>query len=27
MPHGKSQLPVAQRDTIRAWIRQGAKNN
>jgi mono/diheme cytochrome c family protein len=27
MPHGKQQLPVAQRDTIRTWIRQGAKNN
>jgi len=27
MPHGKAQLPVAQRDTIRTWIRQGAKNN
>jgi mono/diheme cytochrome c family protein len=27
MPHGKQQLPVGERDTIRAWIRQGAKNN
>jgi mono/diheme cytochrome c family protein len=27
MPHGKQQLPVAARDTIRTWIRQGAKDN
>jgi len=27
MPHGKEQLPVSERDTIRGWIRQGAKNN
>jgi uncharacterized membrane protein len=27
MPHDKKQLPVGERDTIRAWIRQGAKNN
>lgn len=27
MPHGKQQLPVGERDTIRAWIRQGAKDN
>ena len=27
MPHGKKQLPVGERDTIRAWIRQGAKDN
>jgi hypothetical protein len=27
MPHGQQQLPVGERDTIRAWIRQGAKNN
>lgn len=27
MPHGKQQLPVADRDKIRAWIRQGAKDN
>jgi mono/diheme cytochrome c family protein len=27
MPHGKDQLPVAERDRLRAWIRQGAKDN
>ena len=27
MPHGKKQLPVGERNTIRAWIRQGAKDN
>jgi mono/diheme cytochrome c family protein len=27
MPHGQQQLPVAERDTIRNWIRQGAKDN
>jgi hypothetical protein len=27
MPHGEQQLPVSERDKIRAWIRQGAKNN
>ncbi len=27
MPHGKQQLPAGERDTIRTWIRQGAKNN
>jgi hypothetical protein len=27
MPHGKQQLPAGERDTIRAWIRQGAKDN
>lgn len=27
MPHGKEQLPAKERDTIRAWIRQGAKDN
>jgi uncharacterized membrane protein len=27
MPHGEQQLPEAERDKIRVWIRQGAKNN
>lgn len=27
MPHGASQLPEHQRDVIRTWIRQGAKDN
>lgn len=27
MPHDKKQLPVGERDTIRTWIRQGAKDN
>ena len=27
MPHGKEQLPADERDTIRTWIRQGAKDN
>jgi len=27
MPHGKAQLPEHQRDIIRAWIAQGAKDN
>jgi mono/diheme cytochrome c family protein len=27
MPHGQKQLSVCDRDTIRTWIRQGAKNN
>ena len=27
MPHGQQQLPAAERDTIRVWIRQGAKDN
>jgi len=27
MPHGKQQLPIGERDTIRTWIRQGAKDN
>ena len=27
MPHGKKQLPVGERDLIRDWIRQGAKDN
>jgi mono/diheme cytochrome c family protein len=27
MPHGKKKLSVCDRDAIRAWIRQGAKNN
>ena len=27
MPHGKKQLSVCDRDAIRTWIRQGAKDN
>ena len=27
MPHNKKQLSVCDRDAIRAWIRQGAKDN
>jgi Planctomycete cytochrome C len=27
MPHGKKQLSVCDRDAIRAWIREGAKDN
>lgn len=27
MPHGKKQLSPCDRDAIRNWIRQGAKNN
>jgi hypothetical protein len=27
MPHGQQQLAAGERDTIRSWIRQGAKNN
>jgi hypothetical protein len=27
MPHGKKQLSVCDRDAIRQWISQGAKNN
>jgi hypothetical protein len=27
MPHDKKQLPAGERDIIRAWIRQGAKDN
>lgn len=27
MPHGKKKLSTCDRNTIRAWIREGAKNN
>ena len=27
MPHGKKQLPLDERNLIRAWIQQGAKDN
>lgn len=27
MPHGKKKLSVCDRDAIRSWIRQGAKDN
>jgi hypothetical protein len=27
MPHGKQKLPVGERNTIRTWIREGAKDN
>jgi mono/diheme cytochrome c family protein len=27
MPHGKKQLSTCDRDSIRSWIRQGAKDN
>jgi len=27
MPHGKKQIPICDRNTIRNWIRQGAKDN
>lgn len=27
MPHGKKQLPMGERNIIREWIRQGAKDN
>jgi mono/diheme cytochrome c family protein len=27
MPHGKKQLSSCDRDAIREWVRQGAKNN
>ena len=27
MPHGQKQLSICDRDAIRAWIREGAKNN
>jgi len=27
MPHGKKKLSSCDRDTIRKWIKQGAKNN
>jgi len=27
MPHNKKQLPYCDRNAIRAWIRQGAKDN
>ena len=26
MPHGKKKLSICDRDAIRAWIREGAKN-
>jgi hypothetical protein len=27
MPHGRGQLPVKLRETIRRWVQEGAKNN
>jgi hypothetical protein len=27
MPHGKTKLSICDRDAIREWIRQGAKDN
>ena len=27
MPHGRKKLSTCDRDAIRTWIRQGAKNN
>jgi Planctomycete cytochrome C len=27
MPHGQKKLSICDRDAIRAWIREGAKNN
>lgn len=27
MPHGKKKLSICDRDAIRAWIREGARNN
>ena len=27
MPHGKAKLSICDRDAIREWIRQGAKDN
>jgi len=27
MPHGRGQLPVKLRETIRQWVQEGAKNN
>jgi hypothetical protein len=27
MPHGKKKLSTCDRDAIRHWIREGAKNN
>ena len=27
MPHGKTKLSICDRDVIREWIRQGAKDN
>ena len=27
MPHGHGQLPAKMRETIREWVREGAKNN
>jgi hypothetical protein len=27
MPHGKKQLSSCDRDAVRTWIRQGAKDN
>ena len=27
MPHGKKKLSTCDRNAIRAWIREGAKNN
>jgi hypothetical protein len=27
MPHGKKKLSTRDRDAIRGWIREGAKNN
>jgi hypothetical protein len=27
MPHGKKKLSICDRNAIRAWIREGAKNN
>ena len=27
MPHGKKKLSICDRDAIRVWIRQGAKDN
>jgi mono/diheme cytochrome c family protein len=27
MPHGKGQLPIKLRETIRRWVQEGARNN
>jgi len=27
MPHGNKKLSICDRNAIRAWIREGAKNN
>jgi len=27
MPHGRGQLPIKLRETIRRWVQEGAKNN